>query len=106
MQLHTHIMFVHGINVQYCWSKAVSFVCLHIVITKITKSQHLGIGATCNVMVTQCSPQPFQHSSPIPSTTAYLFDVATKMVDMVTNSAQTMPTRLAFNLCWGELCNG
>lgn len=31
-------------------------------------------------------------------------DVVTKMVDMVTNSTQTMPTHYALNYSWGEPC--
>ena len=38
-------------------------------------------------------PGPFQHSGPpMPSITLFFFDVGTKMIDVVTNSAQTTPT--------------
>ena len=39
----------------------------------------------------------------MPSTPAF-FDVVTQMIDVVTNSAQTMPAHNALKFSWGEPC--
>ena len=49
-------------------------------------------------------PRPFQHSGPPCLLYLYFFDVVTKMIDVVTNSAQTTPTHYALNFSWGEPC--
>ena len=46
----------------------------------------------------QCSPQALQHSGPACLQYQHFFDVATKMIYVVTNSVQTMPIRYALNL--------
>ena len=53
-------------------------------------------------VVVSVLPRPFQHSGPLCLLQPCFFDVVTKMIDVVTNSAQATPTRSALNFSWGE----
>ena len=54
--------------------------------------------------ITAFSPGPFSIVAPRVPSISIFFDVLTKMIDVVTNSAQATPTHSALNFSWGEPC--
>ena len=63
---------------------------------------HTHLACCIYMYVYSVLPRPFQLSSPPCLQQPYFFDVETKTINVVTNSAQTTPTRWAFNLAWEE----
>ena len=95
-----HINFVH-----VCYTCTIPLTLVTIMIwPKRLAACWFGSLLPNHLMKICVPPRPFQHSCPHDFTIHIFFDVVTKMIDVVTNSAQTMPTGYALNFSCNESC--